>query len=75
VTPPLYRPQSRQVVTVDSAGIHTVERVRADRRGRLVLAVLLGPGNRYPEYSAQAAAAGGTKLFTTTVRVSTTGDH
>lgn len=70
VTPARYRPGVRFVARVRTASGHlSVERLRASPRGRLQIAVPLGQANHYQEYTPQAEANGGTKVFTTRVRI------
>ncbi|HEX4539674.1 MAG TPA: alpha/beta hydrolase family protein [Acidimicrobiales bacterium] len=68
-TPASYRPGTRYSVMLrgDTLEPTTVTRV-ADSRGRLHLDVPLGPGNPFQQDTAAAAAAG-TKVYTTTVRI------
>ena len=68
-TPAQYRPRSRARVRMTAPDLDAVRRVRVGRGGRLRLTVPLGPGNPYQQYTAEAAAAGGTREFTTRVRI------
>ena len=69
-TPPRYHPGKRFVARVRTAsGAHKVDRLRAGRRGRLRISLPLGPANPDQEYTAQAQLDGGTKVFTTRVRI------
>ena len=68
-TPRHYRPRSRARVRMTAPGLDAVTRVRADRRGRLRLRVPLGPGNPHQQFTAEAAAAGGTREYATRVRI------
>ena len=43
-------------------------KLKADSRGGLHIAVPLGPGNQFQEYTTAAQAAG-TKVYATTVRI------
>jgi hypothetical protein len=71
VTPPAYRPRSAATVRMDGDRVaRTTATVRADGAGRLRLDVPLGPGNRAQQYTAAAALAGGTRAFSTRVRIS-----
>jgi S-formylglutathione hydrolase FrmB len=69
-TPPRYRPGRHFVARVRTAsGAHEIDRLRAGRRGRLRISLPLGPANPDQEYTAQAQLDGGTKVFTTRVRI------
>jgi hypothetical protein len=68
ITPALYRPRARYSVAVAAvSGALTVSE-QADSAGRLRIALPLGPGNAFAQYTAQAALAG-TKVFTTLVTI------
>jgi S-formylglutathione hydrolase FrmB len=68
-TPALYRPAGAYRVTVSSRGRHaTVERIQADRAGRLRVALALGPSNRFQEFTPQERATP-SRFRTVTVRV------
>jgi S-formylglutathione hydrolase FrmB len=62
----LFRNGRTVVATVGTAK----QTLTADGSGRVKLTVPLGPGNAAQQYTPQAAAAGGTKVFTTRVVLS-----
>jgi S-formylglutathione hydrolase FrmB len=55
-TAPYYRPRQRLKVRVRNREGDTTRTLRADRSGRLSLALALGPANPYQQYSPQATA-------------------
>ena len=69
VTPGAYVPGARASLRVsgDGGGATRSATVRDD--GRLRVDVPLGPGNPYQQSTAEAEAAGGTKVFTTRVAI------
>ncbi len=68
-TPACYPAGKRFVVSVTTAaGVRRTERLRSSRRGRLRIAVPLGPANPDQEYTAQAALRG-TDVFATRVHI------
>ncbi len=69
ITPPLYAARGTYRVTLHGPSINRTIRVRARRDRRLRVNVLLGPANRYQQYTAAADAAG-TTMFTTRVAIS-----
>jgi hypothetical protein len=68
-TPPRYRPGERLRVRITRNGRTAALRPPADRRGRMRIALTLGPVNRFDEGSPQATAAGPLHRATVTVRV------
>ena len=64
-TPARYRPRSRLTVTLTGAAGSATRHVRADRGGRLTVAVPLGPGNPAQQETAGAT----TRVYTTRVRI------
>jgi len=71
-TPDLYTPGTRYTVTMHGThakGTVTVT-VTVSNAGQLALTVPLGPANPFQEDTAQDAATGGTKVYTTTVEIS-----
>jgi S-formylglutathione hydrolase FrmB len=64
-TAPGYKPRAVYAAKVGDA----TRRMRASGDGRLTLRVPLGPGNTVQEYSPEAKATDGTKVYTTTVKV------
>ncbi|MGZ4275818.1 MAG: alpha/beta hydrolase [Solirubrobacteraceae bacterium] len=69
VTPPDYPSRSPAVVRISSGGADRIEAVRADAAGRLHLDVPLGAGNPFQQFTPQAQASGGTKVFTAKVAI------
>lgn len=70
MTPPRYSAGERFVARIcPDHGNAQVERLRADRKGRLRIQVPLGPANPDQEYTRQAQLDGGTKVFRTRVRI------
>lgn len=69
-TPAVYGPGSRYSVTIAEQG-HAPASIllKAGPTGRLTIPVPLGPANPYQEYTAQAALAGGTRVYTSAVRI------
>jgi hypothetical protein len=66
ITPRLFRPRSEHLVTIRSeAGRRSIE-LRANGKGRLRVAVPLGPGNALPQYSPGAAPS---RFFQSTVSI------
>jgi S-formylglutathione hydrolase FrmB len=65
VTPGFYRPGSTARVSMVGSGPRTLQRVRADKKGRLHLLVALGPGNP----AQQSTAGATTHEYSTAVRV------
>ena len=63
-TAPLYRPRSRHRVTIKTSGGRRTTTAKADRAGRLRLAVTLGPSNAGQQFRPGTT----TKVFTATVR-------
>lgn len=53
-TAALFRPRSRVLVTLTSGARTVTRRLTADGRGRVTVAVPLGPGNPYQQYTSQA---------------------
>jgi hypothetical protein len=69
-TPPSYKVGASYPITVSPPRVAPiVERRTADSRGRLSITVPLGPGNRYQQYTLPATLSGGTRVYSTTVRV------
>jgi S-formylglutathione hydrolase FrmB len=68
VTPALYGKRARLLVRIKSPAERRSVRLRADRHGRLHVALRLGRGNRFQEFTPQAAATG-TKVYTARVTV------
>jgi hypothetical protein len=69
-TPRFFRPGSTVRARLRTDEGKTVRRrLTATRRGRVRLKVPLGPGNPAQQYTAEAAAAGGTQVFETRVRL------
>jgi hypothetical protein len=72
-TPPRYGSGERFTVRLrPERGKPLIERLRADRSGRLRIRVPLGPANPHQEYTQQALLNGGTRTFTTRVRIART---
>jgi S-formylglutathione hydrolase FrmB/endo-alpha-1,4-polygalactosaminidase (GH114 family) len=69
VRTPRLRPRSRYVVRAEGVGNVHRRVLRSGRRGRLTVPVSLGEGNPQQEYTAEAAASGGTKVRTATVSI------
>jgi S-formylglutathione hydrolase FrmB len=67
-TPRALVPRTTYRVTLRGAATHATLTRHADRNGRLHIDVPLGPPNANQEYTA-AAAATGTRVFTTVVRI------
>jgi hypothetical protein len=65
LTPPLYKPRALARVSMAGSGARTLQRVRADTKGRLRLLVPLGPGNAAQEFTPGAT----TREYSTAVRV------
>jgi hypothetical protein len=65
VTPGFYRPGSTARVSTVGSGPRTLERLRADKKGRLHLLVPLGAGNPAQQFTAGAT----TREYSTAVRV------
>ncbi len=75
LTPARYRPGTRYSVRLSGDRARTeTETVTAGSDRRLELRVPLGPSNAYPQYTAQADAAG-TTVYTTTVTIASRGPH
>jgi hypothetical protein len=69
-TPARYRPREQLKVRVcTDSGACRGQGVSASAGGRLRIAVPLGPGNSDQEYTTQAGLDGGTRVFTTRVRI------
>jgi hypothetical protein len=68
ITPASYRHGTRYAITVRTARSTSRRTVRADRAGRLTIAVPLGPSNTVQEYSVAGSTAG-TTVFTTRVSI------
>jgi S-formylglutathione hydrolase FrmB len=68
VTPAFYGKRARVLVRIASPAERRSVRRRADRHGRLHLALRLGPGNPFQQFTPQAAATG-TKVYTARVTV------
>lgn len=75
LTPPAYRRGSLHRVSLSGPAAHRTFSARADRRGRLHLRVPLGPGNPDQQDTAAARAAGGTRVYTTRVAITTPRRH
>ena len=71
-TPGAYAPDGSYGVTLSGPHASGSFPVRADARGRLSIAVALGPSNPYQQYTAQARAAG-EAFFTTHVAIAGAG--
>ena len=69
VTPAVYAPQSSAVVRLQGANVDSLLTESIDRAGRLHVQVPLGPGNAHQESTAEAQAAGGTKVYATHVSI------
>jgi S-formylglutathione hydrolase FrmB len=69
VTAPLYPAGATATVHITGLQVDRTETATADGAGRLHLTVPLGPGNRARQDTLQARLAGGTKAYTTQVRV------
>lgn len=72
VTPPAYRPGSRLVIALHGHDLNRTLTERADRAGRLHIAIPLGPGNPYQQSTAQSDASGGNAVYTTHVLIAGT---
>jgi S-formylglutathione hydrolase FrmB len=68
VTAPDYVPRARYRIRFKGTTYSGFGVLTAGRRGRLRIPVVLGPSNRYQQYTAQAQAAG-TAVFTTRVTI------
>jgi S-formylglutathione hydrolase FrmB len=68
----LYAPGSLVRAVLTSGSGTVVRALPADGAGRVTISVPLGPGNPYQQYSPQAAALGGTAVYTTHVALSGT---
>jgi S-formylglutathione hydrolase FrmB len=55
-TAPIFRPRAKVKATLASGSGVTVDRLVADRSGRVTVVVPLGPGNPYQQYTTQAEA-------------------
>jgi S-formylglutathione hydrolase FrmB len=62
VSPPPLRPRSTYTVRVSDQDGREKRVLRTDRKGRLTVALSLGASNREQQFTAAAAAAGGTKV-------------
>lgn len=69
VTPPALRPRTRCVVQVSGQAGQSKRVLRTNRQGRLTVTVPLGLPNPEQQYTAEAAAAGGTKVRAASVRL------
>jgi S-formylglutathione hydrolase FrmB len=67
-TPPVYRRRSSHWVTITSPGQSTDKVIRADRSGRLRIAMFLGPSNPYQADTPEANLRG-MKIYTTGVTI------
>lgn len=69
LTPGVYAPRARATLRFSGDGGATTRALAVRRDGRLRVDVPLGPGNRYQQSTPEAAASGGTKVFTTRVAI------